>query len=112
MGGRVASMIADRVEPAGVLCFGYPFHPPGKPERSRTAHLETLATPALIVQGTRDRFGTPEEVSRYALSPRVQLVWMEDGDHSFKTRKKSGRTWEQNLDEAAEAACAFIRRCA
>jgi predicted alpha/beta-hydrolase family hydrolase len=112
MGGRIASMVADEVGCAGVLCFGYPFHPPGKPERLRTSHLEALTTPALFVQGTRDRFGTFDEVSNYALSPRIELAWMEDGDHSFKPRKKSGRTWEQNLDDAAEAAVAFIRRCA
>jgi len=55
MGGRIASMIADEVGAAGVVCLGYPFHPPGKPERLRTAHLATLKTPTLIVQGTRDR---------------------------------------------------------
>src|SRR5690606_32677264 len=48
MGGRVASLLADEVQPAGLVCFGYPFHPPGKPERTRTAHLEQLATPAQI----------------------------------------------------------------
>ena len=111
MGGRIASMIADEVGAAGVLCLGYPFHPPGKPERLRTGHLEELHTPALIVQGTRDRLGSFEEVSSYALSPRIRLAWMEDGDHSFKPRKKSGRTVEQNLDAAAEAALSFIRRC-
>ena len=64
----------------------------------------------LIVQGTRDRFGTREEVSAYPLSKTIELAWMEDGDHSFKPRKKSGRTLDQNLDDAARAAAAFIRR--
>ena len=110
MGGRIASMIADAVGAAGVVCLGYPFHPPGKPERRRTAHLETLATPTLVVQGTRDRFGTLEEVASYTFSPAVELAWMEDGDHSFKPRKKSGRTEEQNHEEAARAVVEFIRR--
>lgn len=112
MGGRIASMIADEAGVAGLLCLGYPFHPPGKPERLRTAHLETLETPTLILQGTRDPFGTREEVADYSLSHSIEVAWMEDGDHSFKPRKKSGRTLEQNLREAAEAAIAFIQRLA
>ena len=110
MGGRIASMIADEVGVAGVVCLGYPFHPPGKPERLRTAHLETLKTPTLIVQGTRDRLGTEGEVATYALSPSIELAWMGDGDHSFKPRKKSGRTLEQNLEAAADAVVALSRR--
>ncbi|MDH3199610.1 MAG: hypothetical protein OEM15_01830 [Myxococcales bacterium] len=107
MGGRIASMIADDAGVAGLVCLGYPFHPPGKPERLRTAHLETLRTPALIAQGTRDPFGTPKEVASYALSPSIEVVWIKDGDHSFKPRKKSGRTNEQNLATAADAIIAF-----
>ncbi|MBW2212344.1 MAG: dienelactone hydrolase family protein, partial [Deltaproteobacteria bacterium] len=110
MGGRIASMIADEVGAAGVVCLGYPFHPPGKPERLRTAHLETLKTPTLIVQGTRDRLGADEEVATYSLSPSIDLTWMEDGDHSFKPRKKSGRTRDQNLKAAASVVVEFIRR--
>ena len=110
MGGRIASMIADEVGAAGVVCLGYPFHPPAKPERLRTAHLETLETPTLIVQGTRDRFGTEEEVQSYSLAPSIELAWMEDGDHSLKPRKKSGRTLEQNLDAGATAVVRFIQR--
>ena len=110
MGGRIASMIADEVGAAGVVCLGYPFHPPGKPERLRTAHLETLKTPTLIVQGTRDRLGTEEEVGSYALSPSIELAWMEDGDHSFKPRRKSGRTLEQNLEAGSAAVIGLIQR--
>jgi len=109
MGGRIGSMIADEVGAAGLLCLGYPFHPPGKPERLRTAHLETLRTPSLIVQGTRDRLGTEEEVSKYALSTAIEIAWIEDGDHSFEPRKKSGRTAGQNLEAAGTAALRFIQ---
>ena len=73
MGGRIASMIADEVGAAGVVCLGYPFHPPGKPERLRTSHLEALKTRTLIVQGTRDRLGTDEEVASYS-PPRLVLL--------------------------------------
>lgn len=110
MGGRIASMIADHCGVAGVVCLGYPFHPPGKPEKLRIAHLQSLRTPTLIVQGTRDPFGKPGEVRSYGLSPAIELVWVPDGDHSFAPRKKSGRTDERNLDEAAEAIIAFLGR--
>lgn len=108
LGGRMASLIADEREVAGLVCLGYPFHPPGTPDRLRTEHLRVLRTPTLICQGTRDTFGKPEEVAAYALAPSIRLVWIDDGDHSFKPRRQSGRTWEQNLEQAAEAAVDFI----
>jgi predicted alpha/beta-hydrolase family hydrolase len=109
MGGRMASMIADEVGARSLVCLGYPFHPPGNPEKTRTAHLEDLRTPTLIVQGTRDTFGTREEVAAYRLSPSIRITWLEDGDHSFKPRASSGRTEAQNLREAVEAVTAFVR---
>jgi hypothetical protein len=112
MGGRIASMIADEVGAAGVACLGYPFHPPGKPDRLRTAHLQTLKTPTVIVQGSRDPFGAKEEANGYSLSPSIELVWIEDGDHSFKPRKASGRTLDQNLAAAAHAVVGLIERLA
>lgn len=91
MGGRVASMVADALfaegRIAGLLCLGYPFHPPEKPEQLRTAHLMGLKTPTLICQGTRDPFGTKEEVSGYGLPERIRFLWLEDGDHDLKPRK-------------------------
>ena len=108
MGGRIASMVADELGVAGLVCLGYPFHPPGAPTRLRTKHLEKLRTPALIVQGTRDSFGLPEEVAKYKLSAKIRLGWILDGDHSLKPRAKSGRTAEQNLDEAVELIKAFV----
>ena len=91
MGGRVASMIADQLHGsgrvAGLLCLGYPFHPLGKPDQLRTAHLADIQTPTLIVQGTRDLFGSREEVATYKLSERIELLWLEDGDHDLKPRK-------------------------
>jgi len=107
MGGRIASMVADEVGARGLVCLGYPFHPPKKPEQLRTAHLAALRTPALIVQGTRDSFGTPDEVAGYALSPAIRVEWIEDGDHSFVPRKASGRTRAQNLQAAIDAIATF-----
>ncbi len=95
-GGRVASMVADALGVPGLVCLGYPFHPPEKPEQLRTAHLEHLGTPALICQGTRDPFGTVEQVAGYDLSPTIELHWLDDGDHDFRPRKAiSGRTYRR-----------------
>lgn len=112
MGGRVASMVADALHAegtvAGLLCLGYPFHPPGKPEQLRTAHLKGLATPALICQGTRDPFGTREEVARYALSPAIEILWLEDGDHDLRPRKAiSGLTAGDHLKAVAARVAAW-----
>ena len=110
MGGRIASMIADAAGVKGLVCLGYPFHPPGKPERIRTAHLATLRTPTLIVQGTRDSMGNADDVAGYGLSKRIKVLWMEAGDHSFKPTKASGRTNEQAMAEAIAAAAAFAKK--
>ncbi len=109
MGGRVASMIADELfeadRIAGLLCVGYPFHPIGKPDRLRTEHLKKLRTPTLICQGTRDQFGSKDEVSEYNLSSAIQLRWFEDGDHDLKPRKRiSGFTHADHLNSMAAAA--------
>lgn len=109
MGGRFASMVADEAGVRGLVCLGYPFHPPAKPRQLRVAHLENLQAPALIVQGTRDPFGTREEVEGYRLSPNIRLFWSEDGDHSFKPRASTGRTEAGNLAEAAEEVAGFVR---
>ena len=105
-------MLADelyvRNEIAGLLCLGYPFHPPGKPQRLRVAHLESLRTPTLVVQGTRDALGSREEVAGYRLSRSIRVHWVEDGDHSLKPRARSGRSERQNLDEAVDAVAQFV----
>lgn len=113
MGGRVASMVADELyedgKIAGVVCFGYPFHPPSKPDLLRTAHLENLVTPTLIFQGTRDPFGTIHEVPSYSLSKAIELVWLEDGDHDLKPRKRvAGLTVADHLKTMAQRASSWI----
>ncbi|WP_173048192.1 alpha/beta family hydrolase [Bosea sp. ANAM02] len=115
MGGRVASMVADALFESGriggLLCLGYPFHPPGKPGQLRTVHLADLKTPTLIVQGTRDAFGTREEVSAYALSPAIDILWLEDGDHDLKPRKRiSGFSTTDHLATMAAATVAWAGR--
>ena len=115
MGGRVASMVADDLyrsgKIAGLLCLGYPFHPPGKPDNLRTAHLAALKTPTLICQGTRDELGTKEEVAGYDLSPEIDILWLEDGDHDLKPRKTiSGYSAADHLKTVSEAAAGWAKR--
>jgi uncharacterized protein len=108
LGGRIASMVADEAKVLGLVCLGYPFHPPGQPEKTRTKHLENLRTPTLILQGARDSFGLPEDVAGYKLSPAIRIEWLEDGDHSFKPRVRSGRTETDNLSAAIKLVADFI----
>lgn len=108
MGGRMATLIADEHRVAGVVCLGYPFHAPRRPERLRTGHLVNLRTPTLICQGERDPFGPRNRVSGFELSPAVRVHWIADGDHDLRPRKSSGRSDEQNLQEAVEAVREFI----
>lgn len=115
MGGRVASMVADQLfakrKIAGLLCLGYPFHPVGKPEQLRTAHLGDMRTPALIAQGTRDPFGTREEVAAYKLSKCIEVLWLEDGDHDLKPRKAiSGFSAADHLATLGQAVSGWLAR--
>jgi predicted alpha/beta-hydrolase family hydrolase len=115
MGGRVASMVADEMlakgEIAGLVCLGYPFHPPAKPEQLRTKHLAGLKTPTLIFQGTRDEFGTREEVATYGLSDAIEVIWLEDGDHDLKPRKSvSGFSTADHLKTLAETVRVWVER--
>jgi predicted alpha/beta-hydrolase family hydrolase len=110
MGGRMASLLADQQDSvAGVVALGFPFYAAGKPEKAaaRVAHLATLQTPALFCQGTRDALGNQETIAGLTLSPAIQMHWLQDGDHSLKPRKSSGRTEAQALSEAASAIAAF-----
>ncbi|MDX2287323.1 MAG: alpha/beta family hydrolase [Hyphomicrobiaceae bacterium] len=113
MGGRIGSLLADELldETAilGLVCLGYPFHPPKQPEQLRTAHLAGLRTPTLIAQGERDPFGTRADVALYELSPSIRLHWVDDGDHDFGPRGRSGFTRTGNIAAAAEAIVAFAR---
>lgn len=91
MGGRIATQLAAQqpsLPIAGLVCLGYPLHPPGQPERLRDAHLPRLRSPTLIVQGSADSFGTPGELAPVLarMTPPPSLYVIEGGDHSFKVR--------------------------
>jgi len=94
MGGRIASQVAalGAAEVAGLVLLGYPLHPPGRPEELRVKHLPAIETPMLFVQGSRDAFGTPEELRPFMrkLKARAELHVVEGGDHSLKVPKRSG----------------------
>src|SRR5690606_13877303 len=113
MGGRVASLLADELlaerRIAGLVCLGYPFHPPGKPGQLRTEHLIRITTPSLIVQGERDPFGSRAEVERLPLSSSIQLHWAGDGDHDLSPRSGMGFTRRGNLESAADAVSEFVK---
>lgn len=109
MGGRMSSLLAENELVAGIACLGYPFHPPGKPEKYKGEHLATLDKPTLILQGERDTFGKKEEFEHFALSEQVRVAFIPDGDHSFKPRKRSGYTEEGNITLAVEHLTRFIK---
>lgn len=110
MGGRMASLIAgefpDQVK--GLICLGYPFHPTGRLDKPRTAHLAELATPTLMVQGTRDTMGNKDTVAGYNLSSKINFHWAEEGNHDLVPRKRSGFTQQENWQAAVMAICEFM----
>ena len=109
MGGRIASMSTHLIGVNALICLGYPFHPPGKPEKLRTEHLSDIKVPTLIVQGERDTFGRKEEVQAMKIPRRFKKKWLSDGDHSFKPRKASGLTVDDNLSEAVNSVACFLK---
>ncbi|MEN0107063.1 MAG: alpha/beta family hydrolase [Pseudomonas sp.] len=108
MGGRMASLLADDLGAAALVCLGYPFYAAGKPEKPRVAHLAELRTPTLIVQGERDALGNKEAVAGYALSAQIEVLWLAAADHDLKPLKASGFSHEQHLASTAERVGRFL----
>jgi len=115
MGGRISSHVAAQHVGGirGLVFFGYPLHPPGRPEQRRDVHLPNIREPMLFVQGTRDPFGTADDIKgvlrKVNAESRVHEV--VDGDHSFKVRVKSaGRSQDAVFADIFDAAAAFIQR--
>ncbi len=114
MGGRMTSQAAAR-EPLpgvrGLVFFGFPLHPPGRPAIVRGDHLDDVAVPMLFLQGTRDPLADLELLTPIAesLGARATLHVVEGGDHSFGVLKRSGRTRDEVLDELADAAAGWAR---
>jgi predicted alpha/beta-hydrolase family hydrolase len=113
MGGRAASMLAaEGAAIDGLLLLAYPLHPPGHPEKIRSAHLPAIAAPVLCINGTRDPFCDPPLMSQTltGLGPNWQMHWLQEADHSFHVLKRSGRTHAQVLDEVADVCDAWVAR--
>ena len=113
MGGRMASHVASQGvdDVRGLIFLGYPLHPPGRADQRRDAHLPAIAAPMLFVQGTRDQFGTADDIRALLprLNPRARLHEVADGDHSFKIRVKiAGRPQQAVIDEIFDEAARFI----
>ncbi len=118
MGGRIASQVladapgtAGWSRVAGLVLLGYPLHPPGKPEAPRTAHLPAIRVPVLLVQGTRDSFGTRAEIEPVfrAMPAAVDFEFVDGGDHGFAVPKSSGRTERDVLDGVIARVASWIR---
>jgi predicted alpha/beta-hydrolase family hydrolase len=111
MGGRISTQVAAsaEVDVSGLVLFGYPLHPPGKPKQLRAAHLPRVRAPMLFVQGSRDPFGTPEELGPVVagLAPGTRLFVVEGGDHSFAVRKNTGDTFEKVIARVVDAVAHF-----
>jgi predicted alpha/beta-hydrolase family hydrolase len=117
MGGRVATQVAaaDSSLPiGGLVLLGYPLHPPGKPDQKRDKHLPAVGRPMLFVQGTRDAFGTPDELTPIvrALQPPPTLNPVPQGDHSFKLPRKDPAAQAAVYAAIQRAIAAWIRALA
>jgi predicted alpha/beta-hydrolase family hydrolase len=117
MGGRIASQVAASKPDTeawrrvgGLVLLGYPLHPPGQPQKPRVAHLPAIEVPILLVQGTRDTFGTREEIEPVfgSLKTRVDYEFIESGDHSFSVPKSSGHSEADILDRVADRVAPWI----
>ena len=110
MGGRFATIVASKGAAVdGVAAFAYPLHAPGRPEKPRAEHLPTIEVPTLFCSGTRDAFGTPEELGDAAsLVPDSRLHLLEGADHGFAVLKRSGRTRDEVFVEAVDAMLAWV----
>jgi uncharacterized protein len=115
MGGRIGSIVAaDPTDPVPALALallGYPLHPPGKPDQLRVEHFARLRMPVLFVSGTRDPFGTPDELREHAndITAPVTFSWVDTGDHGFRPLKASGLTLRDALATVAETVVGFVQ---
>ena len=112
MGGRISSQAAAKrlfdPAPAGLVYFGYPLHPPGKPAQRRDKHLPDVGAPMLFLHGTRDPFGSPEELTALvATLPNATLEILDGGDHSL-VASKAQEAKSSRLERAIDLAARWI----
>jgi predicted alpha/beta-hydrolase family hydrolase len=117
MGGRMCSMaVAEGLPAAGLVLLSYPLHPPGKPDQLRVDHLPAITAPTLVVSGTSDPFGRPDDLRRHldTIDAPVTYVWVEGAGHEWKGRDRQvaevvaawlkGRPLPERLERAARRA--------
>ena len=102
MGGRVATQLSHLSMVKGIVCFGFPFYPQGKPDKNRLPFLDGLKVPCLIIQGTRDQLGSYDWVNQQTLPHNVEIVWVEGADHDFRTLKKQNINLSETIATLAE----------
>ena len=112
MGGRIGThLAAEGADISGVVLLGYPLHPPGWPEKIRDEHLPKIKVPMLFVEGTRDPFCPLETLAKVRQKlPTSELLVVEDGDHSLKVRKSSGRSTKEAWSEAVAGIAAWMQK--
>ncbi len=115
MGGRIASQVAaESAKPdlAGLIFLGYPLHPPGRPDKLRDAHLKNVQAPMLFVQGSRDAFGTPDELRAIIERDKLKatLYPIAGGDHSLKVPKSLGVSQEQVYESTMDEIAGWLKR--
>lgn len=109
MGGRISSRVIDDLKDVkGLIFLGYPIHPPGRPEKFSSPQLFEIDHPMLFLQGSRDAFSSQPFASKTVESTKNgKLIWLNGGDHSWKTRKKDDKTQEQLMAQATSAIVNF-----
>jgi len=112
MGGRIASQVAAvggfSPPPDGLIYFGYPLHPPNQPGKRRDSHLPHIGQPMLFLHGTRDPFGSPDEMHALVASlPLATLHLIDGGDHSLVVKRKDGA---DSVEKAVRTAVDWAQR--
>jgi hypothetical protein len=113
-GGRMAShaVAQGAVRPEGLVCCSFPLHPAGRPGSDRAAHLAHVEVPMLFLSGTRDALADPALLDAVVkgLGTRATLVWLDDADHGYRTRKTRRQDPRPVFDELADGAADFMIR--
>jgi uncharacterized protein len=116
MGGRIATQVAAQggfEDLAGIVLLGYPLHPPGRPDKLRTAHLPKVTVPMLFVQGSRDTFGSPTELAPFVdpLPAGGRIFAIEGGDHSLTPPRRGGESLLTVMERVAAEIVRFVGEC-
>jgi uncharacterized protein len=110
-GARVACRTALALGVRGIICLAFPLHLPGRPEKSRAAELLTAVAPRLVLQGTSDSFGTPDEIrAAMGAAPGIRIVDLPGVDHGFRLAKAAPITGAELRDRVVTEVSAFVGR--